>query len=474
MTAPSTADIAVIGLGVMGANLARNFASRGWTVAVYNRTVTKTEAFMAEHGAEGDFVAAGSLAELAATLKAPRKAVIMVKAGRPVDLVIDGLSEVFADGDIVIDGGNSHWPDTERREATCRERSLRFVGMGVSGGEEGALKGPSMMPGGDASVWPELKEILTSAAAVSDSGPCVAWCGERSAGHYVKMVHNGIEYGDMQLIAEVWSLMRRGLEMSPQATREVFSTWNAGRLESYLIDITARIVAAKDPHGDGALVGQILDVAGQKGTGRWTVRDAIERGIPTSTITSAVDGRALSARKAERLVAAARFPEAPSPLEGVTVEQLEQALYAAKLMSYTQGFDLLRTTSREQGYGTDLAEVARMWKAGCIIRAAFLDRVYEAYRSEPDLPFLCLAPTFAEELRAALPGWRAVVAAAARSGLPTPALATSLAWFDTLRTGHGTASLIQAQRDFFGAHTYRRLTDPDTPVHSEWAELEQL
>ena len=472
--APGTADIAVIGLGVMGANLARNFASRGWTVAVHNRTTSKTTQFLAEHGDEGSFIGCDDLAALTAALRAPRKAVIMVKAGRPVDAVIDGLAAHFADGDIVIDGGNSHWPDTDRLEATCRERGLRFVGMGVSGGEEGALKGPSMMPGGDPSVWPEVQQVLTSAAAVSDSGPCVAWCGERSAGHYVKMVHNGIEYGDMQLIAEVWSLLRKGLGRSAADTRGVFERWNDGRLASFLVEITARIVGARDPQGDGPLVDQILDVAGQKGTGRWTVRDAIERGIPTSTITAAVDGRALSARKAERLVAAERFPEAPTPLEGVTEEHLEQALYAAKLMSYTQGFDLLRTTSREQGYGTDLAEVARMWKAGCIIRAAFLDRVYEAYRSEPDLPFLCLAPTFAEELRAALPGWRAVVAAAARSGLPTPALATSLAWFDTLRTGHGTASLIQAQRDFFGAHTYRRLTDPDTPVHSEWAELEQL
>jgi len=471
-----TADIGVIGLGVMCANLARNFASRGWTVAVHNRTTSVLDAFMAEHGSPetGAFVRCPSLEALAAALEGPRKVVLMVSAGPAVDAVLGGLSDHLADGDIVIDGGNSHWPDTDRREASCREQGLRFVGMGVSGGEEGALLGPSMMPGGDRSVWPELEPLLASAAAVSDSGPCVTWCGEGSAGHYVKMVHNGIEYGDMQLIAEVWSLLTRGMGRSAPQARAVFESWNDGRLASFLVEITSEIVAAADPRGDGPLVDQILDVAGQKGTGRWTVRDAIERGIPTSTITAAVDGRALSARKAERLVAAERFPAPPEPVSDVTVDQLEQALYAAKLMSYTQGFDLLRTASAEQGYGTDLAEVARVWKAGCIIRAAFLDRVYDAYRADPQLPFLCLAPGFAAELRTAVPAWRAVVAAAARSGLPTPALATSLAWFDTLRTGHGTASLIQAQRDYFGAHTYRRVDDPDTPVHSEWSELEQL
>ena len=469
----ATADIAVIGLGVMGANLARNFHSRGWVVAVYNRTTSVLDDFLAEHGDER-FVRCPTLEELSAALKGPRKAVLMVTSGRAVDAVLEGLAEHFEANDVVIDGGNSHWPNSDRREAWARDRGLRFVGMGVSGGEEGALLGPSMMPGGDPSVWPELRGILESAAATSDSGPCVTWCGHRSAGHYVKMVHNGIEYGDMQLIAEVWSLLTRGLGLSAVDTRDVFQRGNAGRLSSFLVEITAEIVAARDPHTGDPLVHHILDVAGQKGTGRWTVLDAIEQGIPTPTITAAVDGRALSARKAERVAAEALFGGDAERLEGVSIDDLEQALYASKLMSYTQGFDLLRTASEARGYDTDLAEVARIWKAGCIIRASFLDRVHAAYTADPQLPYLCFDEGFVAELRAALPAWRRVVAAAARAGLAIPALSTSLAWFDGLRTARGTASLIQAQRDFFGAHTYRRHEAPDTPVHSEWSELEQL
>jgi 6-phosphogluconate dehydrogenase len=469
----SQADIAVIGLGVMGANLARNFHSRGWTVAVHNRTTSVLDGFMSEHG-DARFLRCDSLQDVLAGLKSPRKIVLMVTAGRAVDAVLESLKGQLDPDDIVIDGGNSQWSDTDRRNAYARENGFRFVGMGVSGGEEGALKGPSMMPGGDDVVWPVLRPILESAAAVSDSGPCVTWCGRGSAGHFVKMVHNGIEYGDMQLIAEAWTLMRTGMSLSATEMREVFTSWNAGRLSSFLIDITAEIVAARDPQSGDPLVEHILDVAGQKGTGRWTVIAAVEAGIPLSTITAALDGRALSARKSSRVEASGIFDVPATPLVGVSTSDLEQALYASKLISYTQGFDLLRNASDSKDYGVDLAAISRVWKAGCIIRAAFLDRVYDAYTAHPDLPLLCLAPDFAEELRKALPAWRRVVAAAVTSGIPVPALSASLAWFDTLRTARGSASLIQAQRDHFGAHTYKRFDAPTDAVHSEWGQLEQL
>ncbi len=475
----STADLAVVGLGVMGANLARNFHSRGLTVAVYNRNPEVASAFHAAHGDER-FVACSAYAALAAALVRPRKIILMVTAGAPVDAVIEELLPHLEVGDMIIDGGNSHWPDTERRHERLEPTGVRFVGMGVSGGEEGALRGPSMMPGGERAAWEELRPLLEQAAATSDSGPCVTWCGHRSAGHAVKMVHNGIEYGDMQLIAEVWGLLRLGLDRRPAELRKVFQAWNAGRLESFLVDITAKIVGAADPgdhEGDKALVDAILDVAGQKGTGRWTVMDAVEAGVPISTIAAAVDARSLSARREDRQRAAKVFRERPKPLVGalgISVDDLEAALYAAKLMSYTQGFDLLRAASRERGYETDLAEVARIWKAGCIIRASFLDRVHAAYRADPELPLLCLDPSFAEELRAALPAWRRVVAAAIAGGHPVPALSASLGWFDTMRQRRGTAALIQAQRDFFGAHTYRRVDAPEEIVHTDWEALRPL
>lgn len=463
----STADLAVVGLGVMGASLARNFHSRGWTVAVTNREADMQADFMAAHGDER-FLSCGDYAELAASLQRPRRVLLMITAGPPVDAVIAALTPHLDPGDVILDGGNSYWKDTERRHRELAPTGIRFLGMGVSGGEEGALKGPSMMPGGSREGWEDLRPLLESIAAVSESGPCVTWCGHKSAGHAVKMVHNGIEYGDMQLIAETWSLLRDGLGLEPAQIREVFEGWNAGRLRSFLIEITARIVDFPDPGGDGVLVDHILDVAGQKGTGRWTVRDAVEMGVPVSTITAAVDARVLSARKPDRVAAEALFGGTRGELAGITVEDLESAIYAAKLMSYTQGFDLLRQQSDERGYATDLAEIARIWKAGCIIRAAFLDRVYDAYTAQPDLPLLCLDPWFAEALREAVPAWRKVVAAAAAAGFAIPALSASLGWFESLRQGRGTASMIQAQRDFFGAHTYRRVEDPDTPVHTEW------
>ncbi|MCA9709155.1 MAG: NADP-dependent phosphogluconate dehydrogenase, partial [Myxococcales bacterium] len=469
----STADLAVIGLGVMGANLARNFHSRGLTVAVYNRNAAVADAFHAAHG-DARFIDCRDYAALAAALRRPRKVLLMVTAGPAVDAVIEELRSHLEPDDVIIDGGNSHWPDTERRHEALAPTGLRFMGMGVSGGEEGALHGPSMMPGGDRASWERLRPLVERAAAVSDSGPCVTWCGQRSAGHAVKMVHNGIEYGDMQLIAETWSLLRAGLSRSPVQLREVFERWNEGRLQSFLVEITAQIVAAADPQGEGPLVDAILDVAGQKGTGRWTTIDAVQSGVPLSTITAAVDARALSARHEDRQRAATVFAEEPGPLPGITEADLEAALYAAKLMSYTQGFDLLRTASRERDYQTDLAEVARIWKAGCIIRARFLDRVHAAYRSDPELPLLCLDPSFAQELRAALPAWRRVVSAAVSAGHPVPALTASLGWFDAMRQARGSAALLQAQRDFFGAHTYRRIDAPDVAVHTEWSELAQL
>jgi 6-phosphogluconate dehydrogenase len=329
-----------------------------------------------------------------------------------------------------------------------------------------------MMPGGTRTSWEALKPMLESAAAQSDSGPCVTWCGNGSAGHYVKMVHNGIEYGDMQLIAETWSLLRAAGK-GPAEIRTVFEGWNAGRLSSFLIEITSHIVAARDPQGEGALVDQILDVAGQKGTGRWTAINAIQQGIPLSTVTAAVDGRALSARKSDRVKAAAILGDDTASVQ-IDPADLEAALYAAKLMSYTQGFALLQSASDQYGYETDMAAISRIWKAGCIIRAVFLDKVYDAFTTNPDLPLLALDPHFAGELKAALPGWRRVVAAAVTAGIPVPALSASLAWYDSIRLGRGTACIIQAQRDYFGAHTYRRVDAPDVAVHSEWAELDQL
>jgi 6-phosphogluconate dehydrogenase len=470
-----TADIAVYGMGVMGAALARNLASRGHRVAVMNRSWGKTERFMADYGSEGDFVACREPAELAAALKEPRRILLMVKAGAAVDSTIDSLAPSLGSEDMIVDAGNSHYDDTDRRAASARERGFRFLGMGVSGGEEGARLGPAMMPGGEPEAYEALRPILESACAWSDSGPCVAWCGHGSAGHFVKMVHNGIEYGDMQLIAEAHTLLADGMGLGPTAIRDVFEGWNEGRLESFLIEITAGIVAAKDPSGGGPLLHAILDVAGQKGTGRWTAIGAIELGVPLPTVTAAVDSRALSAHRAERLETAAAFEDcSPDSAVEITPADLEAALYCSKLMSYTQGFALLRRASEERGYETDLAVVSRIWKAGCIIRAVFLDRVFAAFTQRPDLPLLLLDPSFADELRGGLGAWRKVVAAAIGAGIPVPAMSASLAYFDTLTRARGSASLIQAQRDWFGAHTYRRSEAPEVPVHTDWSTAAQL
>jgi 6-phosphogluconate dehydrogenase len=475
MTVPAAgqADIGVIGLGVMGSALARNFHSRGLTVAAYNLEPEIAADFAKKYGDER-FLVGSDYPAFVQALQPPRRIVAMVTAGKAVDYVLQALAPLLDPDDIVIDGGNSHFVDTQRRDAWCREQGFRFVGMGVSGGEEGALKGPAMMPGGDEQAWQRLRPVLELACAVSDSGPCVDYCGSGGAGHFVKMVHNGIEYGDMQLIAEAWTLLR-ALGHTPTQMAAIFAEWNRGELASYLIEITEQIVSVRDPQGTGPLVEQILDVAGQKGTGRWTSILAIELGVPLPTVTAAVDGRALSAQKAERLQVAAAFGTVGrEALSGLTADDLRQALYAAKLMSYTQGFALLREASKVHHFGTDLAAVSRIWKAGCIIRAAFLDRVYQAFRTHPDLPLLLLDPSFQADLQRCLPSWRRVVARAAEAGVAIPALSASLAYFDTLCTAHGSASLIQGQRDFFGAHTYERLDQPGVKVHTEWVGMDRV
>ena len=467
-------DVGVIGLGVMGANLARNFASRGHRVAIFNRSPEKTRVLEARHP-EAGFVACESLSELVSALARPRRIVLMVPAGRPVDDSIDALHPLLAADDVVVDAGNSLYTDTDRRAARASEEVWRFMGMGVSGGSEGALKGPSIMPGGDLEAWENLRPILESIAAVADSGPCVAYCGRGSAGHFVKMVHNGIEYGDMQLIAESAVLLRKGLDLEPDAVADVFSEWNAAELESYLIEITADIFRTPDPEVPGGLLlDSILDRAGQKGTGRWTAEAALDLGIPIPTIAAAVDARSLSSNRDRRVEAEAVFERAGGQrLVGITTEDIRSALYAAKIASYSQGFDLLARASEEFDYGTNLAEVARIWKAGCIIRARFLDRVREAFGQGDDAAggeqLLALAPGFRDELAARVPSWRRVVAAAVMAGIPIPGLSASLAWFDTLTTARGSTNLIQAQRDYFGSHTYERVEAPGRFVHTDWA-----
>ncbi len=461
-------DIAVIGMGVMGANLARNFASRGLSVGIYNRTQADAIA-VAKDYPEAKFSRAESLESLVAGLKQPRRIILMVSAGKAVDAVLDALEPFLEKDDIVVDAGNSHFADTDRRCKRADQAPWRFMGMGVSGGAEGALKGPSIMPGGDLQAWNELKESLQSIAAVADSGPCVAYCGSGSAGHFVKMVHNGIEYGDMQLIAESAVLMRQGLGMPSRAVADTFASWNEGELDSFLIEITTAIFRKEDPKNPNALlVDAIMDKAGQKGTGRWTVLAAVELGVAIPTITAAVDARALSAQKDLRVRAEKEFAPKRSSLTNITTDDLRKALYAAKIASYTQGFAMLRAASEERSYGCNFGEISRIWKEGCIIRAQFLDRVRDAFAQDAELPLLALAPSFQKDLAECLPSMRKVVSAALSAGLPVPGLAASLTYFDTLTTSHGSANLIQAQRDYFGSHTYERLDEPGVSVHTDW------
>ncbi len=464
-------DVAVIGLGVMGSNLARNFARRGFRVGGFDLDVDGARA-LAKKYPEANLDIAATPQELVARLERPRRIVLLVNAGRAVDAVLDTLDPLLEDDDIVVDGGNSLFRDTDRRNARAEDRPWRFVGMGVSGGSRGALEGPSMMPGGDPEAWERLQPVLEKIAAVSKSGPCVAHCGRGSAGHFVKMVHNGIEYGDMQLIAETSVLMRAGLGKSAHEVGETFARWNEGELESYLIEISSHIFRTPDPQKpDAPLIDAILDKAGQKGTGRWTVLTAVELGIPIPTIAAAVDARALSSFLSLRANAEPAYAPSRGALE-ISEDDLRDALYASKVASYTQGFQLLAAASDERDYGTDLGEIARIWTAGCIIRARFLDRIREAFAANPQLPLLALTPSFVDDLKPRVDAWRRVVSRATAAGYPVAAFAASLTWFDTLTTARGSANVIQAQRDYFGSHTYRRRDAPDKPVHTDWPQSE--
>lgn len=468
----ATANIGVVGLAVMGSNLARNLASReGNTVAVYNRSRSKTDELLTAHP-EAEFVPAFSYEEFAASLTVPRTAIIMVKAGAGTDAVIGELVRVFEPGDIIVDGGNALFTDTIRREKAVRETGINFVGMGVSGGEEGALLGPSLMPGGSDESWVTLGPILRTIAAVAEGEPCVTHVGHDGAGHFVKMVHNGIEYADMQLIAEAYDLIRRGTGKTPAEIADVFAEWNRGELESYLIEITAEVLRQVDAETGKPLVDVIVDQAGAKGTGGWTVQTAIDLGVPVSGIAEAVFARSLSSHPEQRATTGAL----PGPADGFSaedpdafIEQVRLALYASKIVAYSQGFDEIRAGAAQYGWNIDLGKVAAIWRGGCIIRAQFLNRITDAYAETPDLPVLLTAPYFVEDaLSRAQDAWRQVVSTAAAAGIPTPAFSSSLAYYDGLRAERLPAALIQGQRDFFGAHTYRRIDKPGT-FHTLWS-----
>ncbi len=466
------ADIGLIGLAVMGQNLVLNMDDHGYVVAVYNRTTNKVDHFLENEALGTNVIGTHSLEELVSVLKRPRRVMIMVKAGGPVDATIAQLVPLLEPGDIIIDGGNSHYPDTTRRTKELAERGILFIGTGVSGGEEGARYGPSIMPGGAPEAWPHVKPIFQDIAAkVADGSPCCDWVGEEGAGHFVKMVHNGIEYGDMQLISEAYDVMSQALGMSPAEMSTVFGKWNEGKLDSYLIEITAEILAYED--GDGLpMVDKILDSAGQKGTGKWTAVAALELGIPLTLIGEAVFARFLSALKAERVSAAAVLG-APIPhYEGdrtALVSDLEEALFASKIISYTQGYMLMRAASEEYGWKLAYGNIALMWRGGCIIRAAFLDDIKAAFDANPGLNNLLLAPFFTEQVQKAGDAWRRVVGTAVSLGIPIPAMSSALAFYDGYRRERLPANLLQAQRDYFGAHTYERVDQPRGEFfHTNW------
>ena len=463
----------LIGLAVMGQNLALNVESRGFAVSVFNRSPEATRDFVAAHPGKR-LHGCESLAQFVASLSQPRTVMLMVKAGAPVDAVIEQLLPLLDAGDIVIDGGNSLYTDTERRSKALTALGFRFVGAGVSGGEEGARKGPSIMPGGPASTWQVLKPIFESIAAKVDGEPCVTHIGEGGAGHYVKMVHNGIEYGDMQLICEAYALFSAA-GMSADEMAAVFERWNEGELQSYLIQITGKILRQRDALTGQAIVDVILDKAGQKGTGQWTLVNAAQNAVVISTINAAVEARVLSSMKAARVAASTRLQ---GPTARITlaheqlVEQVRRALYASKIVSYAQGFDLMRTMGTAQGWALDLGAIARIWRGGCIIRARFLNRITEAFSAQPELPNLMLAPFFRDAMNETQADWREVVALAVRGGVAVPAMSASLAYYDAYRSARLPANLLQAQRDFFGAHTYERTDKPaGETFHTQWPEV---
>ncbi|HOD94339.1 MAG TPA: decarboxylating NADP(+)-dependent phosphogluconate dehydrogenase [Candidatus Hydrogenedentes bacterium] len=453
-------DIGLIGLAVMGENLVLNMESKGFSVAVFNRTVEKVDAFIQGRGAGKNFLGCHSIAELCASLKRPRKVMMLVKAGVAVDDFIEQIIPHLEEGDIIIDGGNSHFPDTIRRTAYVESKGLRYIGTGVSGGEEGALLGPSMMPGGTPSAWAEVKEIFQKICAQTDAGePCCDWVGEGGAGHFVKMVHNGIEYGDMQMICETYHLMHSGLGMSNSEMHEVFAEWNRGELDSYLIEITRDILGYKDEDGN-EVVDLILDTAGQKGTGKWTVVAALDEGQPLTLIGEAVFARCLSAIKEERVEASKLLPGLAKTFDGdklAFIEDLRKALYAAKIISYAQGYQLMRAAAESYGWHLNYGGIALMWRGGCIIRSVFLGKIKEAFDKNPELKNLLLDPFFAEIVKESQAAWRRVIVKATEMGIPTPALSSALAFFDGYRSERLPANLLQAQRDYFGAHTYERV-----------------
>jgi len=466
-------DIGLVGLAVMGQNLVLNMESRGYRVAVFNRTTSKVDDFIAGEAAGKNIEGFHSLKDLVASLKAPRKVMLMVKAGPAVDALIDELKTLLEPGDIIIDGGNTYFPDTNRRTKEVEAAGLLYVGTGVSGGEEGALKGPSIMPGGSEAAWPHVKEIFQKISAKvgpNNDIPCCEWVGPAGAGHYVKMVHNGIEYGDMQLICEAYFILKNALDLSNEELHQVFKQWNLGELESYLIEITRDIFTVKDPETGEYLVDQILDTAGQKGTGKWMSQHALDLGVPTTLITEAVYARALSALKEARVRASKVLSGPDGKYKGDRdqfIEDVRQALYASKICSYAQGYVQLDAAAEEFGWKLDNGNIALLWRGGCIIRATFLGDIKAAFDKNPNLENLLLDDFFAEAVQKAQPSWRHVVVTAVELGLPVPGFAAALTYFDGYRRARLPANLLQAQRDYFGAHTYQRL-DQEGAFHTDW------
>lgn len=468
----SKADIGLIGLAVMGQNLVLNMADHGFTVAVFNRTVAKVDEFINGSAKGMSIIGAHSIEELVSQLKRPRRVMLLVKAGDAVDQFIDQLIPHLEPGDIIIDGGNSNYTDSIRRTAYVESKGLLFIGTGVSGGEEGARNGPSIMPGGSPAAWPHVKPIFQAVAAkVEDGTPCCDWVGETGAGHFIKMVHNGIEYGDMQLICEVYQLMKEVLGLNADEMHQIFAEWDRGKLDSYLIEITRDILAFKDEDGQ-PIVEKILDAAGQKGTGKWTVISALDLGIPLTLISEAVMGRSLSALKEERVAASQVLSGPTATFDGdkaVFINDLQEALYAAKMISYTQGYMLMRAVAQEYGWHLNYGGIALMWRGGCIIRSVFLGKIKEAFDQNPALTNLLLDPYFQTQVEAAQTSWRRVVAKAVELGIPVPAMSSALAFFDGYRRERLPANLLQAQRDYFGAHTYERVDQPRGRFfHTNW------
>jgi 6-phosphogluconate dehydrogenase len=470
-------DIGLIGLAVMGQNLVLNMNDHGYTVVVYNRTTSKVDEFLANEAKGTNVQGAHSIQELVAKLKRPRRVMMLVKAGQPVDDFIAQITPHLEPGDIIIDGGNSLFDDTNRRQRELEAKGLLFIGTGVSGGEEGARRGPSIMPGGSPAAWPHVKDIFQSISAkVEDGSPCCDWVGEEGAGHYVKMVHNGIEYGDMQLICEAYNILKNGLGLNEQELHDVFAEWNKGDLDSYLIEISRDIFAKKDTDGT-PLVNKILDTAGQKGTGKWTVINSLDMGVPITLMAEAVYARCVSALKDER-VKAARKLKGPNPAipsarnakrRAALIEEVRQALYASKIISYAQGYMLMRAAAAEYGWKLNWGGIALMWRGGCIIRSRFLGKIKDAFDKKPKLTNLLLDDYFKGEIKKSQKGWRNIVAIAAKRGIPVPAFSTALSFFDSYRSAVLPANLLQAQRDYFGAHTYERVDKPRGEFfHTNW------